>query len=92
MRRSNTPILTCKGSSYASAARYNVNVLVHQNRSRHADSESSVAPIIGGRRGERPGPRGSRVAALALERQYVLPKVIGQLDYGERRARRHHAQ
>ena len=31
-----------------------------------------------------------RVTALALEQEHVLATVIGQLNNGERRARRHH--
>ena len=40
--------------------------------------------------GERLRLRSARVAALALEHQHVLAEVIGQFDYSERRARRHH--
>jgi hypothetical protein len=43
-----------------------------------------------GQRGKCLRLRGSAVAALALERQDVLAKMIGQLDDGKQRARWHH--
>lgn len=41
--------------------------------------------------GQRFRARRANVPALALERQHVLTAIIGELDDGEWRARRHHA-
>ena len=41
--------------------------------------------------GKRLRPRGSRVAALALERQHILAEMVGELDHSQRLSRRHHA-